>query len=209
MKYKILIVDDHLVVRIGVAMVLKEQFQNLIISNAENFFETITILKENFFDLIILDINIIGGKKSRMIDDLRAIQPNIKILIFSAHEEEQYGCRYILSGANGYLNKLCSEEKLILTVTNILEKGKYIESEIINRIVEAALNKTPINPLDILSKREFEIAELLIRGEGNLEIANRLSIQMSTVSTFKSRIFEKLKVGNIVELIDIFKINFE
>jgi DNA-binding NarL/FixJ family response regulator len=209
MEYNILIVDDHLVVRTGVAIVLKRQFQNMNISNAENFFELIAILKENIFDLIILDINIFGSKNTGMIKELRVIQPNIKILIFSAYEEEQYACRYILSGANGYLNKLCSEQQMILVVSAILENGKYIQPEIVDKILEATLNKTPINPLDVLSKREFEIAKLLIVGDGNLEIANQLNIQMSTVSTYKSRIFEKLKVYNIVELIDIFKVHFD
>ncbi|MNF80073.1 Virulence factors putative positive transcription regulator BvgA [compost metagenome] len=88
-----------------------------------------------------------------------------------------------------------------------MKKGKYIQPEVINKIVEATLNKTPLNPLDALSKREFEIAELMLLGEGNIEISNTLDIQMSTVSTYKKRVYEKLKVKNIVELIDVFKIN--
>lgn len=205
MAYKILIVDDHLVVRTGVAIVLKEKIGDLSISNAENFFETLAILKEHTFDLIILDINIPGGRNTEMIQAIRAIQPTVKILIFSAYEENEYAFKYILSGANGYLNKLCSEEKLILVVTSILETGKYIPAEIADKIVEAGLNKTAMNPLETLSKREFEIAELLITGNGNLEISNRLNIHMSTVSTYKTRVFEKLKIHNLVELINIYK----
>lgn len=205
MAYKILIVDDHLVVRTGVAIVLKEQIEDLNILNAENFFEAIIALKEQTFDLIILDINIPGGKNTEMIQGLRAIQPDIKILIFSAYEENEYASKYILSGANGYLNKLCSEEKMIFAVSSILETGKYIPAEIASKIIEAGLNKTAINPLATLSKREFEIAELLVTGNGNLEISNRLNIHMSTVSTYKIRVFEKLKINNLVELINIYK----
>jgi DNA-binding NarL/FixJ family response regulator len=205
MENKILLVDDHLIVRAGVAIVLKQHIENLNISNAENFIEAIEILKTSYFNLIILDINIPGGKNLEMIDDLRVIQPCVKILIFSAFEEEQYACRYILSGANGYLNKLCNEKKIIEAVTTILENGKYIPSEIANQIVEVTLNKKPINPLDLLSKREFEVTGLLVNGDGNLEIANKLNIQMSTVSTYKIRVYEKLKINNLVELIDIFK----
>jgi DNA-binding NarL/FixJ family response regulator len=205
MAYRILIVDDHLVVRTGVAIVLKEQIPDLSISNAENFFETIAILKEQAFDLIILDINMPGGKKTEMIQEIRAVRPTVKILIFSAYEEEQYAFRYIISGANGYLNKLCSEEKMISAVTSVLETGKYIPIEIAHMIVEAGLAKTAINPLDTLSKRELEIAGLLVTGNGNLEISNRLNIHMSTVSTYKNRVFEKLKINNLVELINIYK----
>jgi len=207
MAYEILIVDDHLVVRTGISIVLKNQIQNLEIWDTENFIDTTILLKERSFDLVILDINIPGGKNVGMIEEIRAIQPDIKILIFSAFEEDLYACRYILSGANGYLNKLSKEEKIIEAVKAILEKGKYIQTEIVNKIVEAALNKRSLNPLDMLSKREFEIAELIVAGEGNLEICNKLDIQMSTVSTYKNRVFEKLKVNNIVELIEIFKIN--
>lgn len=205
MSYRILIVDDHLVVRTGMAIVLKGQIPELTIENAENFIEAISILKENVFDLIVLDINIPGSKNLEMINDIRSIQPNIKILIFSAYEEEQYGLRYILAGANGYLNKLCSEEKMILAVKSILETGKYVSDEIASKIVDARINKAVINPLSALSKREFEIAELLVNGDGNLEISNKLDIHISTVSTYKIRVFEKLKINNLVELINIYK----
>jgi DNA-binding NarL/FixJ family response regulator len=205
MPKEILIVDDHLVVRTGVAIVLKEQLENITISNVENFFETIAVLKERSFDLIILDINIPGGKSTEMIREIRTIRPESKILMFSASEEEKYAYKYIIAGANGYINKLCSEEQIVAAVTAVLETGKYIPIEVATKIVEIGLNKTAINPLDILSKRELEIAELMITGNGNLEISNQLNIHMSTVSTYKNRIFEKLKITNLVELINIYK----
>jgi DNA-binding NarL/FixJ family response regulator len=207
MAYKILLVDDHLVVRTGITIVLKQEIENLKIFNAENFLETISILKENSFDLVILDINIPGTKNTDMIHDIRVIRPNIKILIFSANEEDQYACRYIVSGANGYLNKLSSEKKIVEVVLSILENGKYIPDDVMSKIVASVLNKTPLNPLEKLSKREYEIAGLLVEGQGNLEISNTLKIQMSTVSTYKNRVFEKLKIKNVVALIDIFKTN--
>lgn len=205
MPKEILIVDDHLVVRTGVAIVLKEQLENITISNVENFFETIAVLKERPFDLIILDINIPGGKSTEMIKEIRTIRPESKILMFSASEEEKYAYKYIIAGANGYINKLCSEDQIVTAVTSVLETGKYIPIEVATKIVEIGLNKTVINPLDILSKRELEIAELMITGNGNLEISNQLNIHMSTVSTYKNRIFEKLKITNLVELINIYK----
>lgn len=206
MAKKILIVDDHLVVRNGVAMVLEKQIEDVIIANAENFFEAIALLKEDFFDLIILDINIPGGKSTEMITDLRAIQPSVKILVFSAHEEEQYALKYISAGANGYLNKLCSEEKMMFAINSIFESSTYVSSELVNKLLKEKVGKKNINPRDVLSKRELQIAELLINGNGNLEISNMLNIHMSTVSTYKARVFEKLKINNLVELINIYKI---
>lgn len=205
MTKKILIVDDHLVVRNGVAMVLEKQIEDVAISNAENFFDAVALLKEVSFDLIILDINIPGGKSTEMINDIRAIQPFVKILVFSAYEEEQYALKFISSGANGYLNKLCSEEKMMFAINSIFESSTYISAELLNKLVEKKVSKVKINPLEILSKRELQIAELLINGDGNLEISNKLDIHMSTVSTYKARVFEKLKINNLVELINLYK----
>lgn len=205
MTKKILIVDDHLVVRNGVAMILERQFEDVAISNAENFFEAITLLKNLPFDLVILDINIPGGKNTDMITDIRGIQPEVKILIFSAHEEEQYALKYLSSGANGYVDKLCSEEKIMFAITSIFESGTYISSELVSKLVNIQTSKKTLNPLEGLSKRELQITDLLVQGNGNLEISNKLNIHMSTVSTYKARVFEKLKVNNLVELINLYK----
>jgi len=205
MANRILLVDDHLVVRTGVSLILEENFKDVKIFTAKNFPETISFVKENNVNLIILDINIPGGKNREMINDIRAFQPDVKIMIFSAYDDDDYACQYIIAGANGYLNKLCDEETMVFAIDSILKKGSYFTPEIINKIVSASINKTAINPLDNLSKREFQISELLLSGDGNIEIANKLNIQMSTVSTYKSRIFEKLNVKNLVELISVFK----
>ena len=208
MEYRILIIDDHLVVRAGVTIILQNDMDNLDISYASNFPETIKILKDNIFDLSILDINIPGGKNTVMISDIRSILPDVKILMFSAHEEESYALRYLDAGANGYLNKLSGENKIVGAVKTIIETGKYISPEIANKLASNELNNCYLNPFDKLSKREIEIVKLLVKGNGNLEISNHLNIQMSTVSTYKNRVFEKLKLNNLVELIEIFNLHY-
>lgn len=202
MKYRILIVDDHLVVRTGVTIILQNEIDNLDVSYASNFSETIKELNNNIYDLVILDINIPGGKNTEMIVDIRSIQPNVKILMFSAHEEESYALRYIHAGADGYLNKLSGEDKIVEAVKTIMNFGKYLTNDIMDKLNDSSLLKESLNPFDKLSKREIEIVKLLVKGEGNLEISNNLGIQMSTVSTYKNRVFEKLKINNLVELIE-------
>ncbi|KAF2509450.1 response regulator transcription factor [Flavobacterium zhairuonense] len=202
---QILIVDDHLVVRNGVAMVLEKQIENVEISHAENFFEALAVLREKPICLVLLDINIPGGKNTGMIADIKAIQPAVKILVFSAHEEDQYALQYISAGANGYLNKLCSEEKMIFAINSVFETSTYVSPELVSKLLETRINKKSKNPLESLSKRELQIAEMLINGNGNLEISNMLNIHMSTVSTYKARLFEKLRITNLVELINLFK----
>ncbi len=139
-----------------------------------------------------------------MIEEIRNIQEDVKILIFSVYEEETHACPYIIAGANGYLNKLSDKKKLCSAIDSILKTGNYLTPDIIKELVKASTNKESINPLDKLSKREREISELLVHGDGNIEIANKLSIQLTTVSTHKNKIFNKLNIKNIVELISLF-----
>lgn len=202
MSYKILIVDDHMVVKTGVSIILNSEIDDLDIQFTSTYSETLEKVKQFSYDLIILDINIPGGKNIEMIPEIKAIVPEVKILMFSAHEEEFYALRYVSAGADGFLNKLSSEEKLIEAVRSIRELGKYLTDNLIDQLNNNLLNDEPLNPFDKLSKREIEIANLLVRGDGNLEISNNLGIQMSTVSTYKNRIFEKLKINNLVELIE-------
>lgn len=203
---KILIADDHSVVRQGVALILREAFNNIEVFHVESFSGALNLLKNNKFSLLLLDINLPGGNNVAMISHAKAIQTNLKILMFSAFDEEQYAVRYIHAGVDGYLNKLSSEQKIIEAVRTILNGGRYFSEKVKDKIFENVLNKTSDNPLDTLSNRELEIAELLAKGEGNLEIANRLDIKMSTVSTYKSRIFEKMGITNVVSLVEKFRL---
>lgn len=202
MSYKILIVDDHIVVKTGVSIILNSEIEDLDIQYASTFSETLEKIKLFSYDLIILDINIPGGKNVEMISKIKGIVNKVKILMFSAHEEEFYALRYISAGADGFLNKLCSEDKIVEAVKSIRKYGKFLTEDLMDQLNDNKLNNEPLNPFDKLSRREIEIAKLLVRGDGNLEISNNLGIQMSTVSTYKNRIFEKLKINNLVELIE-------
>jgi DNA-binding NarL/FixJ family response regulator len=204
MQKKILIVDDHLVVRTGVSIILEESFERIKLYTTENFPDTISFLGKNEVELIILDINIPGGKNKEMIGEIRALQPHVKILIFSVYEEATHAYQYIMAGANGYLNKLSDKDHIILAVDTVLKTGNYFTTDIVNTIINASLNKQSLNPIEKLSAREREICDLLIKGLGNLEIANQLNIEMTTVSTHKNKIFTKLNIKNIVELIALF-----
>lgn len=204
-KIKILLADDHSVVRHGISLILREACGEVEILHAENFSEVIVKSKDNL-NLIFLDINLPGGNSTKMIDKIKEINSDVNILMFSAFDEEQYALRYIQAGANGFLNKDSSESEILTAVKSILETGKYISPNVKEQILENVFQKTPTNPLEILSDREAEVARLLAKGQGNLEIANKLNLQMTTVSTYKNRIFEKLKIKNIISLVEILKI---
>lgn len=207
MELNILLVDDHLVVRKGVELVVADSFPKAIVYNAENYIETLEILKTVDVDLVVLDIIINGIEDVKIMKSIKKIQPKTKILIFSCHEEEFYGLRYIKNGADGYLHKYCSEDKITEAFKNVLKEGYYYSDSIKSKLNLKVNKKNLLNPIDALSNREFEIAKMLIDGCGNLEIANKLNIQMSTVSTYKNRVFEKLDINNIVALSSFFKDN--
>jgi DNA-binding NarL/FixJ family response regulator len=203
---KILIVDDHFIVRSGMSLLLENEIDNVQIFEANDFQEALAECGKVGFDLVILDINLPGGKKCYMVDELRELQKDIKILIFSAHEEEIYAFRYIQAGANGYLNKLSDSETIVKAVRTVLEKGKFISNDILNMFIAfSQQRRESSNPLEYLTLRELEVAELLSRGFGNLEIANELDIKMTTVSTHKLNILKKVHVTNIIELSELFK----
>ncbi len=206
---KLLLADDHSVVRQGVAIILKEAFPGIAVLHSSSLDEAVAAVKQHAPDMLLLDINLPGGNTVSMITRLKQVKPDIKILMFSAFDEEQYALRYIHAGVNGYLNKLSSEDNIVEAVKVILEGGKYISEKVKERIFENVLNNTADNPLETLSNREMEIAGLLAKGEGNLEISNRLNIHMSTVSTYKARIFEKLGVNNVVSLVEKYKLYSE
>lgn len=204
-QFNIILADDHSVVRHGVSLILKDAFQSINITHSDSFEDVISNLHEKQ-DLIFLDINLPGGNTTKMIEKIRKNQPDLLILMFSAYDETQYALRYIHAGANGYLNKDSSDKEIVKAVRSVIETGKYISDVVKEKILENAIYKTPINPLESLSDREIEVAELLVSGEGNLEISNKLNIQMTTVSTFKNRIFEKLGINNVVRLVEILRI---
>jgi DNA-binding NarL/FixJ family response regulator len=205
-NFTFLIADDHSVVRQGVSLLLKELFFNAKIYQAGNFKETLKVLRETKIDLLVLDINFPDGNSLNIIPETKTIQPDIKILILSAYDEDIYALRYLNAGASGYLSKGSTEEEMKLALKSMMVSGKYITQNIKDRILDSYITKKPINPLELLSNREVEVARLLIKGYGNMEIAELLQVKKSTVSTFKNRIFEKLEINNLADLIDFFQL---
>lgn len=208
-KYSFLIADDHGVVRQGVSLLIKELFLNPDVYQSATFKDTFKVLKETKIDLLVLDINFPDGNSLNIISEVKSIQPDVKILIFSAYEEDIYAMRYLNAGAAGYLNKGSSEEEMKQALNSMMISGKYITQKIKDRILDSYISKSPINPLEQLSNREVEVARLLIKGYGNLEISEFLQIKKTTVSTFKNRIFEKLEIDNLATLIEMFHLYFE
>lgn len=197
----IVIVDDYSVIRKGVELIIKEAIPMCTVFAAETYENLLHIVKENVIDLVLLDINMYGEENIGIISQLKELKPHIKILVFSSYEEKKYGLRYIKAGANGYLNKVSTNELLVQSIYDVFQKGYYY-SDSLKKQLESAGSKAQRNLIDKLSNREFEVFNLMINGYGSLEISNKLDIHMSTVSTLKNRMFQKLNIKNIVELVE-------
>ncbi|RXM50433.1 MULTISPECIES: response regulator transcription factor [unclassified Chryseobacterium] len=200
MDRKIIIADDHFVVRLGTTLILESHYKDVKISCAESYTDLTNQLHAEQFDLLILDINMPESKYLSMIGELKEIQPSLKILVFSVYDND-IAAQYIIEGADGYINKLSDENNILEAVQQILETGTYYSQEIVKKLVSSAKKDTPINPLEILSEREKEIFDLLVKGYGNIEISNELNLHLSTVSTYKARVYKKLNIKNAVDLV--------
>ena len=201
MGKKILIADDHSVVRLGTSVVLENQLDDISIDFAVNYDELKEKLRVEKFDLLILDIEMEGSIYKFMVKELKMIQNDLLIMIFSS-SKENVAVEYIMEGAEGYLSKLSSDEALAKAVKSILENGHYYPSALVKQLSEKTHKK---DPKEILSKREFQVFKLLGEGNGSLEISNTLNIQAGTMSTYKKRIYTKLGVKNLIDLFKIYK----
>ncbi|HBI01115.1 MAG TPA: response regulator transcription factor [Flavobacterium sp.] len=203
-KISFLVADDHTVVRQGLSMIIKELYTYATVFQVENFVSILEVLKQNPIDVLILDINFPDGNSITIIPEVKKIRPELKIMIFSAFDETVHALRFFNAGANGYLNKLSEEDEIKFAISTLVTQGKYISDVTKEKILNSYLLGKKINPIEHLSGREIEIARLLVKGYGNLEISNALDIQKTTVSTYKKRIFEKLQIDNLAELIELF-----
>lgn len=208
---KILIADDHSIVRLGASMIIKECITDAAIQQAEDYDEVYAHLHNEPFDLILLDINMPGGNNVNVIQEILNIQPQIKILVFSSYDESIYALRYINAGACGYLNKTTAMSELKKAIESIMTRGKYMSDAVNDLYIQKlTMGKSALdqnNPLHRLSNREMDVTKHLIKGMSVLEVAKLMELSSSTVSTYKGRVFEKLKVNNIPELLELFRLH--
>ncbi|MFP3590446.1 LuxR C-terminal-related transcriptional regulator [Chryseobacterium sp. SIMBA_038] len=200
-----LLADDHSIVRHGMALTINEIFPNATIHHTSSLQKVVEEVTSKEIEIAIIDAHFPDGNSIHILPDIKNAKPDIKILIFSGLEEELHALKFINAGANGFLSKLSEEEDVQKAIISIVNKGEYISAVSQNLLVKFANDPNSMNPLHHLTKRELQIAEMYADGFGNLEIANNLDIKQNTVSTIKKNIFDKLKIENLVELIDIIK----
>jgi two-component system, NarL family, invasion response regulator UvrY len=201
---KILIVEDHFMVRLSQRIMLNELYGKIESFEAENFDEALRLIGSHSFDLVMLDIDIPGGKGTAMIDPIREQQPGVAILVCSAADEGKYALDYITAGANGYLSKAAPKNEAMAAMETVMERNKYIspaiQQQLLNDMQPGGRLNRRAHLVKGLSPRESEIMELMLKGKWVKEIGSILDLRPNTVSTYKSRVFEKMGVTNVFEL---------
>lgn len=200
-----LLADDHHIVRQGIRFILSDLLDSYTVLEASNLKEIKDTLSQNAVDIAIMDAQYPDGNCLSILPEIRELYPNLKILIFSSFEESDHSLKFLEAGANGFLNKLSNESEIEEAIQSMLEKGEYIAPLTRTLMNLSQHNPNLLNPLNQLSSRELQIAELLAKGYGNLEISNELALKQNTISTFKKRIMEKLGLNSLVELVELVK----
>lgn len=197
---KILLVDDHEIVRRGLKDILTEEFPKAVFGEANTVPQAREMIVQKEWNLVLLDINLPGGSGLDLLLELRQLRPQAAALVLSSYPEEEFALRSFKLGASGYLTKASVADEMLTAVKKVLTGGKYVSAALAENIA-AALGKGMDQELhETLSTRELEVLRLVATGRTIKEIAAELSLSEKTIGTYRSRISEKLGVSTNVEL---------
>ncbi len=195
------VADDHELIRNGLEMIIRTRSDMQVTVQAASYQELLEGLKKEHVDLLLLDLNLGDLNGLATIEEIRTRYPSLPILVLSAYPEEVYALRAFKSGALGYLNKAVVSSELIDAITTVLRGKRYI-SRTVEEILPLGTDLTPETKTidDLLSKREFEVLNLIAQGKSPKEIAEEMGLSPKTVSTYRTRILDKLSLENTAQL---------
>lgn len=197
---KFLLIDDHAIVRSGIKFWLSAEYNPSKIDEAENGKQATEMIQGTDYDLLLLDIHMPETNSFDLLKYILNTKPDSKVLIFTMNSESMYAKRFLKAGAIGFVSKDAPIEELKKAVDLTLNNRKYFSDSFIESVLNEKVDKEYNNPFSNLSSREFEIANLLLEGKPVGEISVLLNIKNSTTATYKARIFEKLKIENVLQL---------
>lgn len=198
---KVLIADDHAVVRRGVREILEEAPLGLFVDETASAGETLKAVRDNAYDIVLLDISFPDGSGLDVLRQIRANCPHTRVLLLSMYPEEQYAQRALRLGASGYLTKDSAPNELVNAIQKVAVGGKYITQALAERLADEISMQVEKAPYETLSDREFQVLTRLGAGKSIHAIATELSLSPKTVSTYRSRLLEKLKLKTTADII--------
>jgi two-component system, NarL family, invasion response regulator UvrY len=196
---RVLLVDDHAVVRKGVRAILEDHMPGVQIAEAANGDEALAAVAENF-DAVVLDLSMPGRDGFDLLTEIKHRHPKLPVLIMSLHGEEQFAVRALRAGASGYLTKSTAPEQLVSAVTKVLRGGRYISESLADRLAADVGGESSGSPHERLSDREFDVMRGIASGRSVSEIAAQMHLSVKTVSTYRTRLLDKMGMTSNAEL---------
>lgn len=197
---RILIADDHTVVRKGLKQILLEEFSNALIEEVPDAEELIKRVMAGKWDVVVSDLSMPGRSGLDALQQIKLSFPDLPVLILSIHPEEQYALRALKSGASGYLSKDTAPDELVKAVKKVLLGKKYISQSIAEKLADSISSPSSKQLHENLSDREFDVMKLLANGKSVSDIAEMLSLSVTTVSTYRARVMTKMNLRSNSDL---------
>jgi len=197
---KVLVVDDHPIVRQGLKQILSEEPDMAVLGEAQNSQEVLELVHNQDWDIVVLDITMPGRGGLDVLKELRHERPKLPVLMLSVHPEDQYAVRTLKAGAAGYMTKESAPEELVQAIRKILHGGKYVSSTLAEKLAFHLEAETEKPPHDSLSDREYQVMLMIASGKRTGAIAEEMSLSVKTVSTYRARILEKMGMNGNADL---------
>ncbi len=198
---RILIADDHAVVRQGLKQILAEAFKRAVIGEATNSQEALERVWKEPWDVVILDLTMPGRNGLEVLKEIKRDRPKLPVLILSMHPEDQFAVRLLKAGASGYMTKESAPEELVGAVKKAVAGGRYVSPHFAEKLASLIVQDVQAAPHESLSDREFLILRLIASGKTVSAIARDLSLSVKTISTYRARLLEKMYMSNNSELV--------
>ena len=200
-KLKVLLADDHAIIRDGLKQILADTADLVVAGEAANGIELMQRVHDQHWDVLVLDISMPGRSGLELIHLIKNEKPELPILVLSMHHEEQYAVRALHAGAQGYITKESDGEVLVAAIRRVANGCVYISDKVAELIVRGIRPASETLPHNLLSDREYQVFNLLVAGCGLTEIATRLSLSVKTISTHKTHILQKMNLAGTADLI--------
>jgi two-component system invasion response regulator UvrY len=197
---RVLIADDHAIVRKGLRQLLIEEYPSATIEEVGDAESLMNKAMQGSWDVVICDLSMPGRSGLDALRQIKQSAPSLPVLIMSMHPEDQYALRVLKAGASGYLNKESIHDEVIKAIRTVLLGKKFITPSIAERLAEAFDPESTAQPHEILSDREFDVFKLIATGKSVSEIAQQLSLSVTTVSTYRARVLDKMKLKSNADL---------
>ena len=197
---KVLITDDHAVVRRGLKQILADQPDMAVLGEAQNAREALQLLRQQSWDVLVLDLALPDRSGLEVLGEVRQRYPRLPVLVLSVHPEEQFAVRVLKAGAAGYLPKEGAPEELVQALRKVQAGGRYVSASLAERLALSLQNGGPEPPHERLSDREYQVLCLIASGRTVGEIADRLVLSVKTVSTYRARLLDKMGLRTNAEL---------